>query len=904
MVPERHPAAILPVPALVEPAATGIVPCVCESSGQAGGVVGWAEIGHLPIVRALLSAVLLAVLAGCGPAGDDGPDRPLRPDAAGADAGGLDQGAADLGRSDGGDSGSVDASADAGDAEDGGGPDFGPMDGGNSDLGSEFDGGSDGGTVAMDAGPSDLGFDAGPSDLGPDAGDSDGGGLDAADGGGLDAADGGLDAADGGGLDLGASDGGPDAGAGDGGAPDLGPFDADPGPADLGVWDAGSDVDSGAGTGDLGALDAGLDGGGPDIGFDGGGDDAGAADGGGLDTGPIDSGAADGGGFDAADAGGLDGALPDATSMDGGPSDGSTADGGFVATGPTPCTADGWCWDNPYPQYGDFRGVWTDGSEAWLVGANGLALRFDGQDWRRVPSGTTNELAAVWGADADDVWIVGRSDLLRWDGAALSSVASPIASPNSSSVHGSARTNVWIGGTRALHWDGTMLRHDTAAVGLNDVFVAGATLAVGVGNAGRVLEWDGQSWTLVPTPAARSLYAVHGAGGEIWAAGDRGEVFVRDGAGWRIGPGVPSASRLSTLWMSGPQNVYASGSLAGALLRWDGAAWSVPYTVGGRPVAVDDIFGSRTADVLATGGTARFASYDGTGWVDSNRQNTLRAVVETATGARTLWAGGLGGILMRRDLGMWTPVSLSSVGTRGILGSYAGAGETWLVGEGGLALRHANGSWTPVLGTSRDLHGAWGSGPNALWVVGDGLAPLSWDGSTLRTRPGPSFAGRYRAIWGAAPNDVFAVGLNALVSRYDGTSWTPGQVGPRSRAYEAIDGTGPTNVWIAGHEPRASGGQGRDGVVLRFDGATWQVMGQFPLRVLTGIYVASSSEVWVTTEDGEVLRYDGQVWIAEDLVGSIDMHAIGADHQGRLWMVGRAGSVLYRDRTSSAPMIP
>lgn len=99
-----------------------------------------------------------------------------------------------------------------------------------------------------------------------------------------------------------------------------------------------------------------------------------------------------------------------AQDMSTGPEDMSTGFVDMSTSGPTKeCSSDGWCWENPLPKGNDLAGVWgTDANNVWAVGAGGTILKWNGTAWAPESSGTTNSLDGVWGADANNVWAVGH----------------------------------------------------------------------------------------------------------------------------------------------------------------------------------------------------------------------------------------------------------------------------------------------------------------------------------------------------------------------------------------------------------------------------------------------------------------------------------------------------------------
>ena len=74
------------------------------------------------------------------------------------------------------------------------------------------------------------------------------------------------------------------------------------------------------------------------------------------------------------------------------------------------------------------RGIWGSGpDDLFAVGEKGVALRYDGRSWSRIPTGFEDkELRAVFGMSPTEVYAVGESGLvLRFDGSGWSQVRSP-----------------------------------------------------------------------------------------------------------------------------------------------------------------------------------------------------------------------------------------------------------------------------------------------------------------------------------------------------------------------------------------------------------------------------------------------------------------------------------------------
>ncbi|MBN2191317.1 MAG: hypothetical protein JW751_00750 [Polyangiaceae bacterium] len=137
-----------------------------------------------------------------------------------------------------------------------------------------------------------------------------------------------------------------------------------------------------------------------------------------------------------------------------------------------------------------FTALWgASPSDLW-AGGEGVVVRYDGSGWATQPSPTTSVIASIWGADSDDVWVVGGEscELYRLDGDDWTSQTIPDCSGVTLyQAWGTAADDVWFAGgddagARLLHFDG-----------------------------------DGFSWEEVPYDD--HLYAVAGTGDDLWVGG-------------------------------------------------------------------------------------------------------------------------------------------------------------------------------------------------------------------------------------------------------------------------------------------------------------------------------------------------------------------------------------------------
>ncbi len=68
-----------------------------------------------------------------------------------------------------------------------------------------------------------------------------------------------------------------------------------------------------------------------------------------------------------------------------------------------------------------FFKVWgTSADNVFVVGARGVILRYDGQEWTQTPTGTPHDFVSLWGTGPDDIVAVGGRQngmVARWNGA-------------------------------------------------------------------------------------------------------------------------------------------------------------------------------------------------------------------------------------------------------------------------------------------------------------------------------------------------------------------------------------------------------------------------------------------------------------------------------------------------------
>lgn len=197
-------------------------------------------------------------------------------------------------------------------------------------------------------------------------------------------------------------------------------------------------------------------------------------------------------------------------------------------------------------------GVWgRTSTEAYAVGWDGVALRYDGTAWRRETTTATAPLTEVSGSPEPG----GPVLAVGWQGTLL------IRDPS----------GAWTDAPRS----------STTTADLFGVHLSSATLGFAVGDVGTLLRWDGERWSdvdfSVPSELSNqqvrprtALAGIHSADGRRWLiTGAGGASFVTPDAGGRFEALNTRVSvPLRGVWMSATGSAYAAG-LSGTVLRFE-----------------------------------------------------------------------------------------------------------------------------------------------------------------------------------------------------------------------------------------------------------------------------------------------------------------------------------------------
>ncbi|MCH7548579.1 MAG: hypothetical protein IH969_03415 [Candidatus Krumholzibacteriota bacterium] len=220
--------------------------------------------------------------------------------------------------------------------------------------------------------------------------------------------------------------------------------------------------------------------------------------------------------------------------------------------------------------------VWgvEKGEEVFACGYAGI-FRFDGTDWEKMDSGTTQSVFNIWGLSGDDIY----AHTVRYTG------------------NGQPKTQV-------LHYDGERWAPlSDSPVYAYSFWGAAPDNIWTTGGNGYLANWDGETWT-EPDPITKAhLHDIWGVSeSKIFAVGGgwlsaKVVVLEYDGERW-TDLKVPVGNNLHDIWGTSATNFYVTG---GGLFHFDGTEWGV---VASEFPAVYGISGSSDDDIFGVGETA------------------------------------------------------------------------------------------------------------------------------------------------------------------------------------------------------------------------------------------------------------------------------------------------------------
>ncbi|HXU81447.1 MAG TPA: hypothetical protein VN914_08615 [Polyangia bacterium] len=275
------------------------------------------------------------------------------------------------------------------------------------------------------------------------------------------------------------------------------------------------------------------------------------------------------------------------TTFDAGPDVGATggaADGGGGApdanTGGAGGTFQKLVWRNePGPGYN--RAIGGSGeNDVWVVGDLGEIWNSKGDGvWTRRPADTMDRMNGVWGTGPNDVYVAPNINyILHWKG-------------------------MWVKETSGIPL--AVVFHQFWGAAPDDVYVAGGGLMHTTGNG---------AWTAVNIPpGTNGIGNVHGYGKDVWGLGLSGLVIHSKGDGKWLSEDPGLMSNPLGIWAASADEVYVLGSSEVFHRRSDGKWTKEAIALDAATGGLSSIWGSGPKDIYVTASRGFFFHSNGDG---------------------------------------------------------------------------------------------------------------------------------------------------------------------------------------------------------------------------------------------------------------------------------------------------
>jgi hypothetical protein len=241
-------------------------------------------------------------------------------------------------------------------------------------------------------------------------------------------------------------------------------------------------------------------------------------------------------------------------------------------------------------------------------------------------------------------------------------------------------SDVWVGGDRALHFDGskwTDVGLPNGNIPISDLWGLAPNDLWATGGA-KIFRWQGSAWTEVPVT--------------ITNVPDLDTLWVKSADDFAVGGGAVNTEVLrffngswsrrytsvKDLWGAASDDVWVAAEGDG-FWHWTGATWNqvtVSSGNGDRPISV---FGSAANDVWAAGESTTLQHWNGTAWAATETSAETDWSAVWAAASNDVWIAGED-MLGHYDGSKWTTQSVGALGVRLTKLSGSSSKSVWALG--------------------------------------------------------------------------------------------------------------------------------------------------------------------------------------------------------------------------------
>ena len=211
--------------------------------------------------------------------------------------------------------------------------------------------------------------------------------------------------------------------------------------------------------------------------------------------------------------------------------------------------------------------------------------------WTRIPCGTREDLASIWGSSSSNIFIGGyKGTLFHFDGKTCKAMKSGLTE-RIAGIWGSGPKDVYaVSAAHAIHFDGKAWKPISGlggtavwGTGPDDVLVT-TTKSGRLGHTGVVRHFDGKVWGTLPIASIKVGWFT-----DVWASGPNDVwltywanskgymgmlLYHHDGKKMsQVKAGDPFFT-FNRVWGTGPADLYLVGRVDGTIARYNGKKWS------------------------------------------------------------------------------------------------------------------------------------------------------------------------------------------------------------------------------------------------------------------------------------------------------------------------------------------
>lgn len=156
------------------------------------------------------------------------------------------------------------------------------------------------------------------------------------------------------------------------------------------------------------------------------------------------------------------------------------------------------------------------------------------------------------------------------------------------------------------------------------------------------------------------------------------------------------------------------------------------------------------------------------------------------------------------------------------------------------------------------------------------------------------------AVWAASPTDVYAGGNGGVLLHYDGQTWQIGANPGVAFRVDGLWGSSATDVWAVGHVPNTHSPT----LIQHFDGASWSPVTSSAIGSggLSSVWGSAAADVYAVGGAG-TYHYDGVEWTRITAITG-QMWDVSGSSSNDVYVAGPVGIRRWDGVAWSAPMGP